>query len=188
MAAITARSGEITVCGLSQAKRHKRAFGAVITIEDPGARPAQRLRFSRRPAPAHLVLTFEDVDDDTVGIRVATEAQVADALTFAGRHATEAMLVHCFHGVGRSAAVALAILADRLGPGSEALAVQHLLVLRPEATPNLVVVALADHLLGREGALVQAVADWEAGTSHMAEARAARRQLLLSRPELFARL
>lgn len=180
--------GQLTVCGLSQARRHKRAFGAVITIEDPGARPAHRLRFTRKPAPAHLILTFEDVDDDTLGVRVATADQVADALAFANKHRETALLVHCFHGVGRSAAVALAILADRVGPGMEGDAVAQLLALRPEATPNLVVVALADRLLGRGGALIKAVSDWEAGALHMPQAREARRRLVLERPELYTRL
>ncbi|TAJ63225.1 hypothetical protein [Brevundimonas sp.] len=180
--------GELTVCGLSQARRHKRAFGAVITVEDPGARPAQRLRFTRKPAPAHLVLAFEDVDDDTLGIRVAAAEQVADALAFANKHKDAALLVHCFHGVGRSAAIALAILADRFGPGAETDAVDRLLALRPEATPNLVVVALADRLLARNGALRAAVSKWEASAPHMPQVREARRRLVLDRPELYARL
>lgn len=179
--------GDLTICSLSQAKRHKRAFGAVITLEDPAARPAQRLRFNRRPAPAHLVLAFEDVDDDTLGIRVATEDQVAQALAFAAKHADTALLVHCFHGVGRSTAIALGILADRLGPGEEARALERLLSLRPEATPNLVVVSLADRLLGRDGGLLRAVREWEASASHMQDARLARRRLVQDRPELFAR-
>lgn len=110
------RPGELVVASLSQAKRHKRSFGAVITLEDPACRPANRLRFHRRPSPAHLVLAFEDVDDDTLGVRVATREQVGQVITFARTHTDKSLLVHCFHGVGRSAAAALAILADRLGP------------------------------------------------------------------------
>lgn len=188
MSTPAATPGELTVCGLSQAKRHKRAFGAVITVEDPGARPAHRLRFTQRPAPAHLVLAFEDVDDDTLGIRVATEAQVAQALALATRHSDAALLIHCFHGVGRSAAIALAILADRLGPGREAEALDRLLELQPEATPNLVVVEIADRLLGRGGSLSKVVASWEERTPRLQKARQARRALLEGRPELYARL
>jgi predicted protein tyrosine phosphatase len=179
--------GDLAVCSLSQAKRHKRAFGAVITIEDPAARPGARLRFTKKPAPPHLVLAFEDVDDDALGIRVATAEEVEQALAFARRNRDAAMLVHCFHGVGRSAAIALTILADRLGPGAETEAVDRMLAIRPEATPNLVVIGLADQVLGREGRLIAAVAAWEAGAAHMKQARAARRKLLLDRPELFVR-
>ena len=77
------------------------------TIEDSGRRPADGLRFWRSPAPAHLVLAFEDVDDDGLGIQVATREQVAQALAFAHDHRAGALLIHCLHGVGRSAAIAL---------------------------------------------------------------------------------
>lgn len=185
---MTPAPGQIAVGSLSQARKHKRAFGAVLTIEDPGARTGLRLRFTRKPAPPHLVLAFEDVDDDTLGLAVATEDHVARALEFARRNQEAALLVHCFHGVGRSASIALAILADRSAPGEEADALRQLLAIRPEATPNLVVIAHADRLLGRGGRLIEAVAEWEAITPHMKPAREARRQLATERPELYARL
>jgi predicted protein tyrosine phosphatase len=185
---MTPAPGQIAVGSLSQARKHKRAFGAVITLEDPGARPANRLRFSRKPAPPHLVLTFEDVDDDTLGLAVATGEHVERALKFARSNQDAALLVHCFHGVGRSAAIALAVLADRLGAGREAGAVEQLIAIRPQATPNLVVIRHADRLLDREGRLIQAVADWEKTTTHMADARQARLRLATERPELYARL
>lgn len=178
--------GELVVATLSQAKRHKRSFEAVITLEDPACRPADRLRFHRTPTPAHLVLAFEDVDDDTLGVQVATEPQVREAIIFGRAHTHQSLLVHCFHGVGRSAAVALAILADRLGPGCESRALVQLLAMQPQSTPNLVVVKLADGVLDRGGQLVAAVNEWEAATPSMAERRAVRRQLVLGRPELYS--
>lgn len=42
-------AGHLAIAGLRQAKRHKREFDAVITLEDPGARLAQQLRFHRAP-------------------------------------------------------------------------------------------------------------------------------------------
>jgi predicted protein tyrosine phosphatase len=183
---IAPRPGDLTVAGLSQARKHKRRFGAVITLEDPECRPANRLRFHRLPAPAHLVLGFEDVDDDTLGVRVATRDQVGEALAFARAHVGSALLVHCFHGVGRSAAVALAIIADRAGPGEEHAALDRLLAIRPQATPNLVVVKLADQVLGRDGGLVDALAAWEAATPGLSEKRAARLQALRSNPQAYS--
>lgn len=174
------------VAGLSQARKHKRRFDAVLTLEDPECRPANRLRFHRQPAPAHLVLAFEDVDDDTLGVRVATPDQVGEAIAFARVHVGGALLVHCFHGVGRSAAVALAILADRAGPGGELAALDRLLSIRPQATPNLVVVKLADEVLGRGGALVAAVSAWEDATPGLKEKRAMRLRLLFANPHLYS--
>ena len=179
--------GGVSVGSLPQAKRHKRKFDAVITIEEPGARPNLRLRFAPNPGRAHLVLQFEDVDTDSLGIRVATLEDVERAVVFARFWTDRSPLVHCFHGVGRSAGVALAILADRLGPGNEAQALERLLAVRPKVTPNLVVVALADRLLERSGSLVAAVAAWEAFAPGLAEARAARLHFARTRPELYAR-
>ena len=54
--------------------------------------------------------------------------------------------------------VALAIIADRFGPRAEREALGRLLKLRPEATPNLVAVELADQVLRRSVQLVSALA------------------------------
>lgn len=178
--------GGVSVGSLPQAKRHKRKFDAVITIEEPGARPNMRLRFAPDPGRAHLVLEFEDVDTDSLGIRVATLGDVERAVVFARSWTDRSLLVHCFHGVGRSAGIALAILADRLGPGNETQAMEQLLAVRPEVTPNLVAVALADELLQRSGRLVAAVEAWEATAPGLAEARATRLHFARTRPELYA--
>lgn len=91
--------GSIAVGSLAQAERHKRRFDAVITLEYPQARQNLRLGFGRKPAPAHLVLTFEDVDVTSLGIRVATLEEVREATQFARVHVEGSLLVHCFHGV-----------------------------------------------------------------------------------------
>jgi len=179
--------GGVSVGSLPQAKRHKRKFDAVITIEEPGARPNLRLRFAPDPGREHLVLQFEDVDTDSLGIRVATQEDVERAVVFARSWTDRSLLVHCFHGVGRSAGIALAILADRLGAGYEAQALERLLAVRPEVTPNLVVVSLADQLLERQGRLIAAVAEWETSEPGLKEARATRLRFATTRPELYAR-
>lgn len=181
-------AGGVAISSLAQARKHKRRYDAVITLEDPGCRLPDRLRFSAQPMPAHLVLQFEDVDDDSLGIRVATRQQVSDALAFAQVQKAGSLLVHCYHGVGRSAGMGLAILASRLGNGSEAKALAQLLEIRPEATPNLVVVKLADEILGRDGALVSAVAEWEARTPRVQQARRDRVAFVRRAPHLYARV
>lgn len=179
--------GGLAVASLTQARRHRRQFDAVITLQDPGLGPFDRLRLAACPTQPHLVLAFEDVDDDSLGLQVATRDQVTRALAFARDHRAESLLVHCLHGVGRSAAVALAILADRCGRGSEARALDKLLSMRPEATPNRVVVRLADVLLERDGLLIAAVDRSEAGDPHVQAVRAIRREFVRANLGLYAR-
>ena len=115
----------------------QRPHHCTATLVQGSSTPSRhQLRFYSKPHPPHLVLDFEDVDRDDGFIRVASREQVAAALTFAREQATGSLLIHCYHGVGRSAAIALAVLADRLGPGSEDEAMNQLLTIRPEATPK----------------------------------------------------
>ncbi len=175
------------VSSLSRAKRCKRDYDAVITLEDPGAKSAEKLRFHQKPAPAHLVQAFEDVDDASTGVRVATLSQVESVLQFARNFVEQKLLVHCFHGVGRSAAALYAIKADRLGPGHEAEALQFLLEQQPEATPNRVFVQLADAVLARQGALVAVLDAWESRDLAVQARRARRLEFLKLNMDRYAK-
>lgn len=179
--------GGISIGNLNQANKRKRHYGAVLTLEDPSTRMGHRLRFTAKPCPAHLVLHFEDVDTAKHGIRIATHAQVEQALEFGRAASSTSLLVHCMHGIGRSTAIALAILADRLGKGREDDAIAELYAMRPEAAPNLIVIALADEILERDGALSGALARHEATDPKYTERRAARLSFLLANMDLYSR-
>jgi predicted protein tyrosine phosphatase len=153
--------GPIEITGVRRARRIKRKFDAVISIEDPGIRWGDRLRFHEHPHPAHLVLSFEDLDQLHPPIITANEGHVQAALNFARERPDAALLIHCHAGISRSTAIALTIIADRLGPGREDEAITGLLTLQPEAVPNLLVLGHADKLLGRNGALLQRVIAWD---------------------------
>lgn len=86
-----------------------------------------RLRFAQDPGQSHLVLQFEDVDNDRLGIRIATAQQVCEAIEFARQFVRRSLLVHRFHGVGRSAGIAPGILADRLSARKETNTLDQLL-------------------------------------------------------------
>lgn len=178
--------GGIVVAPLVQAKKHKRKFDAVLTIEDPNAKPADRLRFSNETTTKHMVLKFEDVDSERFGYATASRDQVREAIEFGREHADGTLLVHCMHGVGRSAACALAIIADRMGPGRETEAVTELIAMRPDATPNLIVVYHADDILGSGGALKAAVTAFEASTPEKTEMRTERDAFAQDNADLYA--
>ena len=148
----------------NRARAHKikrRGFTGVITFENPGQRRTELLRFHKRPAPEHLIIVAEDLDEPDGRTRVPTLTDVEKIIAFGRRHAAGKVLSHCNAGVSRSTAAALVILADRLGPGREAESLAEMLRLRPCAVPNLLIVQLADQLLGRSGLLIKTVLDWD---------------------------
>ncbi len=169
---------------LTRARRKKRRYDAVITIEDPGQR--NPLRFHVAPHPEHLVMKFEDVDFHDPAIALPREEHVAAAVEFGRRHPSGSILVHCKAGIARSTALALAIIADRLGTGNEKQAVAELLEVRPEAVPNLLILGMADDLLKRGGALVDAWMAVENSNGKYAEHREQKVEIFRRRPELFA--
>lgn len=177
--------GNVLVRGLGPARRMKRKVAAVVTVEDPGRRNG--LRFHSAPHPDHIVLRFEDIDIVDESVALPRPGHVDAALRFARENTQGTLLVHCKAGIARSTAIALAVIADRIGPGSEDEAVSRLLSIRPEAAPNILMVGFADDLLGRDGRLVAA---WNAVENSEPEYAAHRRQkleILKKRPELFAR-
>jgi predicted protein tyrosine phosphatase len=178
-------TGSVTVTTLTRARRKKRRFDAVITIEDPGQR--NPLRFHVNPHPEHLVMKFEDVDFHDPAVALPQREHVQAAIEFGRRHVTDRILVHCKAGIARSTALALAIIADRLGPGNEGMAVERLLSVRPEAVPNLLILDMADTLLESGGALVEAWMSIENSSRSYAEHRQQKVEIFRKRPELFAR-
>jgi predicted protein tyrosine phosphatase len=137
-----------------------------------------RVRFDQPPHPDQLVLSFVDLDRPappphagSPKLRLADRADIENAVAFGRAENRDRLLVHCNAGVGRSTAVALAIIADKLGPGREREALDELLRLRPQAIPNLHVLALADDVLGRGGELVRVVRDWDEARPENAQHR-----------------
>ena len=78
------------------------------------------------------------------------------------------MLVHCWAGISRSTAAAYIMACDRLGPGKEGLVAKRLRAASPTATPNPLMIRLADEALARDGAMSRAIA--HIGRGEVAEA------------------
>lgn len=144
----------VTVMSREGAARAWDQFDAVLTIEDSSE--ASGLRIPEWGGVEQFVLKFDDTVSNLHGRRPPEVAQVGEALAFARRVEGRKLLIHCEMGVSRSAGVALAVLAERYGDGSEDDAVSHLLRIRPVASCNPRIVAIADGMLGREGRLERA--------------------------------
>ena len=67
------------------------------------------------------------------------------------------MLVHCWAGVSRSMAAAYILLCDRAGPGYELEIARALRARASHASPNTLMVRLADEALTRERRMVEAI-------------------------------
>ena len=67
-----------------------------------------------------------------------------------------ALLIHCWAGISRSSAAAFAMACDR-NPGFERDIAVELRRRSPSATPNRLMVRLADDLLERDGRMVDAI-------------------------------
>ena len=108
----------------------------------------------------HLHLAVSDIVEATPG-QVLPEATHLDELlkfVYAWDRA-EPMLIHCFAGVSRStAAVYIAVCA--LAPKRDEFNVaRSLRAASPTASPNTLLVALADDALGRGGRMREAIAE-----------------------------
>lgn len=121
-----------------------------------------------------LRLSFDDIGIPAYGhFRGPTMSQIQDAIEF-GRSIVDGrklfdgpsaepplIAVHCEHGKSRSAAIALALLADHFGAGHEHDTVNELMRTDVESRmhPNPLVVSLADASLFRYGRLDVALAE-----------------------------
>lgn len=111
-----------------------------------------------------VLIDVNDLDEFTMA-RIEEEGGRADEPPTAARLGLAVVLapkmegrvlVHCHGGWCRAPAVALGIIATRLGHGREKEAVEHLAAIHPPSTPNSLIVRIFDDLLQREGALYQA--------------------------------
>ena len=146
---------------------------AVISIRGSAASSEPELatalvQATRGESARLLKLSFDDIGMAEYGHFIGpTMTLVSDAIAYGrsiadGRHlydgpsgAPPLIVVHCEHGKSRSAAIALALLADHFGVGHERDAVNMMMRTDVEGRmhPNPLVVSLADACLFRYGRL-----------------------------------
>ncbi|MEH2475633.1 putative protein tyrosine phosphatase [Nitrobacteraceae bacterium AZCC 2161] len=105
----------------------------------------------------HLQLAFHDIVVPTPGLIAPDVNTLREILDFGrGGTAERPMLIHCWAGISRSSAAVYAIACDR-NPGFEREIADELRRRSPYVTPNRLMVQLADDLLSRGGAMVDAI-------------------------------
>lgn len=144
--------GSIDVVSLAEAQFSHHKHDTVITIEDPDCGFGLRVKNGM----PQLVLAFNDISRLDRHWVAPSIDHVSQAIEFARQHKDGKLLIHCAAGVSRSPAIALAIIADRLGAGRENEAVEYVFSTFKSIDPNERVVACADRILERDRALLGA--------------------------------
>lgn len=110
-------------------------------------------------AENHLLMNMHDIAAEQEGMTLPGEVHVRQLLDFA--HAwdrSRPLAINCWAGVSRSTASAYIIAAAFDPSRNEAELAALLRRLSPTATPNPRLIAVADHILGRDGRMVAAIA------------------------------
>jgi len=149
----------IHVCSLAALTETVRRTGAshVLTVManvDQVQRPASVL-----PAN-HLKISFDDIIEPINGYVAPTAEHVEQMLTFVrGWDRNAPLVIHCYAGVSRSTASAFAA-ACALNPHRDEMEIaRKIRAASPIASPNRLIVGLADKALKRDGRMLQALDD-----------------------------
>lgn len=148
---------QIHVCPLSRIPETVRSSGArtMVTLINEGTevvRPQEILE------DRHLFVAMSDIVLDMDGEILPAQAHVETMLDFVRRwDRSEPMVIHCFAGVSRSTAAAFiaACALDAARPEHEIA--KAIRARSSTATPNRLMVEIADRLLARDGRMIAAV-------------------------------
>jgi predicted protein tyrosine phosphatase len=132
-----------------EAHRPSHVLGLLSPGQDEAALPH---------APAHrLELRFNDIAAPQDGLIAPDESNLRAILTFAQSwDAAAPMLIYCFAGISRSTAAAFAIACQHHPKIAEQGIATLLRQASPSATPNPLMIALADAVLDRKGRMSDA--------------------------------
>lgn len=134
----------------------KRRPSHVLTMLSPETPPPVCLGVAPH---RHLKLCFHDIGMPMEGLIAPDRAAIDAMLEFDREWSGRApLLIHCWAGISRSTAAAFILACRRAGPGRETEVAQALRRASTTATPNPLMVALADVALSRAGAMVTAAA------------------------------
>ena len=147
----------IHVCSLAALPDTVRTTGAshVLTIMakvDQVQRPESVLEAN------HLKVSVDDITEVAEGFVAPSEIHVERVLNFVrGWNRSAPMVIHCYAGISRSTASAYAA-ACALNPDRDEMKIaQALRSASSTATPNTLIVSLADRILGRQGRMIAAI-------------------------------
>ena len=160
----------IHVCSLAALPETVKATGAshVLTVM-ANVNQVQRPE-SVLPAN-HLKVQMDDITEQMDGFLAPNDAHIEQVLDFVrGWDRQAPLVVHCYAGISRSTASAFAAACMLNPKRDERLIARQIRAASPVASPNRLIVTLADKALGREGRMLRALDEMGPG-SMMVEGR-----------------
>ncbi len=110
-------------------------------------------------AKRHLKIAVNDISLPQEGLVHPRSEHVEQILRFAREwDHTGPLVVHCWAGISRSTAATFIALCALNDEGVESLIARNIRTASKTATPNALMVSIADDLLGRRGKMVDAIA------------------------------
>jgi predicted protein tyrosine phosphatase len=154
----------IHVCSLAALPSTVKATGAshVLTVM---ANVAQVQRPESVLAANHLKVQMDDITEQLEGFVAPTETHVEQVLTFVrGWDRQAPLVIHCYAGISRSTASAFAAVCA-LNPHREEITIaRQIRSASAIASPNRLIVSLADKALGRDGRMLRALDEMGPGS------------------------
>ena len=154
----------IHVCSLAALPETVKATGAshVLTVManiDQVQRPASVLEAN------HLKVSMDDITQEMDGFLAPSQEHIEKVLNFVRNWDRSApFVVHCYAGISRSTASAFAA-ACMLNPHRNEIEIARQIRARsPIASPNRLIVTLADKALGRDGRMLRALDEMGPGS------------------------
>ena len=147
----------IHVCSLAALPETVKATGAshILTVM---AKVDQVLRPESVLAANHLKVQVDDITEQMDGFVAPSDLHVEQVLNFVrGWDRRAPLVVHCYAGISRSTASAFAA-ACMLNPRRDEIEIaKKIRAASPIASPNRLIVSLADKALGRDGRMLRAL-------------------------------
>jgi predicted protein tyrosine phosphatase len=154
----------IHVCSLAALPSTVKATGAshVLTVM---ANVAQVQRPESVLAANHLKVQMDDITEQLEGFVAPTETHVEQVLNFVrGWDRQAPLVIHCYAGISRSTASAFAAVCA-LNPHRDEIAIaRQIRAASAIASPNRLIVSLADKVLGRNGRMLRALDEMGPGS------------------------
>lgn len=154
----------IYVCSLADLHATVQASGAshILTVMgnvQKAARPESVLEAN------HMLISMDDITEAADGFTAPSLTHVEQALAFVRRWDRAApLVVHCFAGISRSTASAF-MATCALNPDRDEIEIaKQIRAASPSASPNRLIVTLADQALGRDGRMLRALDHMGPGT------------------------